>query len=113
MSTHRTFCVVCGTDVYCSGDNHALGSGGVHGEGGCDNPPYIEFCSLEHAVELRRRLDASIENFREVHGECSRADCYDCRSQNRPAPRAYPKRAIMEDDDVFGLGMDYFFETRE
>lgn len=113
MSTHRTFCVVCGTAVYCSGDNHALGSGGWHGEGGCDNPPYIEFCSLEHALELRRRLDASIENYHSVHGDCDRRDCRDCRAIGTEEPRAYPKRSIMPEDDLLDCGLEYFFETRK
>lgn len=112
MSTHRTFCVVCGTDVLCSGDNHALGCGGKAGEGGCENPPYIEFCSLEHALELRRRLDDSIANYRECHGECQRADCWECHARNNRIPRAYPKRAVMDDDDIFDLGFRYFFEER-
>ena len=63
MSTHKTQCVVCGEDVYCYDDVHALSSGGKHGEGGCDNPPYIEFCSLEHALELQARLTRSIANY--------------------------------------------------
>jgi hypothetical protein len=113
VSTHRTFCVICGIDVYCSGDNHALGSGGQHGEGGCDNPPYIEFCSLEHALELQRRLASSIDNYRHVHGTCDSAKCDDCRALRHERPRAYPKRSIMPDDDIFELGFDYFFERAE
>ena len=66
MSTHRTNCVVCGKEILCTEDAHALGCGGKRGEGGCENPPYIEFCSLEHAQELARRIMASIENYREV-----------------------------------------------
>lgn len=68
MPTHITKCVVCRKQVACTQDEHALGAGGKHGEGGCENPPYIEFCSLEHALELRRRLDASIENYTELYG---------------------------------------------
>lgn len=113
MSTHRTFCVVCGTAVYCSGDNHALGCGGAHGEGGCDNAPYVEFCSLEHALELRRRLDASIDNYRQVHGHCDRKDCGECHALASRMPRAYPKRSLLYDDDIFELGIDYFFEERK
>lgn len=56
MSTHRTRCAVCEEDVYCSSPVHALGVGGLQGEGGCENPPYIEFCSVECFVELERRL---------------------------------------------------------
>ena len=69
MSTHITQCVVCGKDVYCSQDEHALGCGGsgrLDGCGGCENPPYIEFCSVEHALELQRRLTRSITNYYEV-----------------------------------------------
>lgn len=66
MSTHITQCVICGKDCYCSSDAHALGCGGKYGEGGCQNPPAIEFCSLEHALELRRRIDAAIKNYHEV-----------------------------------------------
>ena len=68
MPTHRARCVVCQKVVLCSGDEHALGCGGKHGEGGCDNPPDIEFCSLDHALELQRRLVASIANYREITG---------------------------------------------
>jgi hypothetical protein len=66
MSTHITKCIVCGKNVFCSQDEHALGCGGSHGEGGCQNPPYIEFCSLEHAAELRRRLDDAIARYHAV-----------------------------------------------
>lgn len=68
MSTHITQCVVCGKAVYCSADEHALGAGGKHGEGGCENPPHIEFCSLDHAVELVRRVVASIDNYCDLQG---------------------------------------------
>jgi hypothetical protein len=64
MSTHITQCVVCGEDVACCHDEHALGCGGKHGEGGCQNPPYIEFCSLAHAEELQRRLAEQIASFK-------------------------------------------------
>lgn len=65
MSTHVTQCVVCGKDVYCGDDVHALGCGGKYGEGGCDNPPHIEFCSYEHALELQQRLEHALERYRE------------------------------------------------
>jgi hypothetical protein len=58
--THETKCIVCEKPCYCSNDSHTLGCGGKHGEGGCNNPPIIEFCSLGCAEELQRRLDASI-----------------------------------------------------
>ncbi len=63
MSTHITQCIICGVDVACCNDEHALGCGGDSGEGGCGNPPYIEFCSLGHAVELGRRVLCGIENY--------------------------------------------------
>lgn len=66
MSTHITQCVVCGVDVACCNDTHALGIGGKRGEGGCHNPPYIEFCSLDHALELQRRLVDGIANYHAV-----------------------------------------------
>lgn len=66
MATHRTFCVVCAREVLCSDDVSALGCGGARGEGGCNNPPYIEFCSLDHAEELHRRLRVAIENYKEM-----------------------------------------------
>lgn len=69
MSTHKTSCVVCGCDVYCCNDSHALGAGGEEGEGGCFSPPFIEFCSLEHAEELQRRLVKSIENYKRIVAE--------------------------------------------
>ena len=65
MSVHRTSCVVCEADVFCCADEHALGCGGKRGEGGCDNPPYIEFCSLACAEELLRRLTENLERFKE------------------------------------------------
>lgn len=111
MSTHRTFCVVCGVDVYCSGDNHALGCGGDHGGGGCDNPPYIEFCSLEHALELQKRLAEAIDNYREVHGACERADCHGCRALHNRRPHAYPARSIMSLNEC-ERGLEYFFESK-
>ena len=61
--THVTKCVVCEEPCYCCNDTHALGCGGLHGEGGCENPPAIEFCSLECAKELQRRVAESIENY--------------------------------------------------
>ena len=73
MSTHITQCVVCGKNVYCCQDEHALGAGGAHGEGGCENPPFVEFCSLEHALELQRRLVKSIANYH----ECMRGDTHE------------------------------------
>ncbi len=63
MSTHKTDCIVCGKTCYCAGDTHALGCGGKHGEGGCENPPYIEFCSVECFGELERRLVAARKNY--------------------------------------------------
>ena len=66
MPVHVTHCVVCGTEIACCHDVHALGCGGKNGEGGCKNPPYIEFCSLEHALELQRRLAEHIENYRRI-----------------------------------------------
>ena len=61
MSTHITQCVICGENVPCCEDIHALGIGGNHGEGGCGNPPYIEFCSPEHYFELLRRLEERLD----------------------------------------------------
>lgn len=69
--THTTQCVVCEEPVYCCNEVHALGCGGSHGEGGCKNPPYIEFCSLECALELQRRLTESIANYYEVTGRAA------------------------------------------
>ena len=69
MGTHITKCIICGNDVVCCNDVHALGCGGDSGEGGCDNPPYIEFCSLEHAVELGQRVLGAIENYLRVTRE--------------------------------------------
>lgn len=66
MGTHVTKCVVCEAPCYCHNDEHALGSGGKSGEGGCENPPYIEFCSLACAEELQRRLVKSIANYHAV-----------------------------------------------
>ncbi len=68
VSTHTTQCVVCGKDVYCCEDVHALGIGGKRGEGGCSNPPFIEFCSLAHAIELLGRLTGAIANYHRVCG---------------------------------------------
>lgn len=68
MPLHKVPCIICGKQVYCTQDEHALGCGGQQGEGGCDNPPAIEFCSLEHALELQRRVAASIANYQQLHG---------------------------------------------
>jgi hypothetical protein len=65
MSTHITRCIVCGKDIYCTSDVHALGCGGQRGEGGCENPPYIEFCSEECLHELERRMSKSWKNYLE------------------------------------------------
>ena len=59
MPTHITECVICGEEVACCNDVHALGIGGSHGEGGCENPPHIEFCSVGHYLELIRRLKSN------------------------------------------------------
>lgn len=64
MPTHTTHCVICEEPVSCCDDVHALGVGGQHGEGGCENPPHIEFCSLAHAEELHRRLTEEIARFK-------------------------------------------------
>lgn len=69
MSTHTTTCVVCGKDCYCHNDTHALGCGGsgdLAGAGGCHNPPYIEFCSLDCALTLQNRLIEAIKNYHHV-----------------------------------------------
>jgi hypothetical protein len=63
MPTHITTCVVCGGNCYCSNDMHAAGCGGKKGEGGCDNPPFIEFCSETCFHELERRMVASWDNY--------------------------------------------------
>ena len=66
MSTHITQCVVCGHDIGCTSDMHAAGCGGKHGEGGCENPPHIEFCSEECFHELEKRMKESWANYCEV-----------------------------------------------
>lgn len=66
MGTHVTQCIICGAEVACCENVHALSSGGARGEGGCENPPYIEFCSLGHAVELRQRIHRAIENYQRL-----------------------------------------------
>lgn len=68
MSTHVTTCVVCEAECLCTSDAHALGCGGHTGEGGCNNPPYIEFCSLACAEELLRRVAVSIANYQSLYG---------------------------------------------
>jgi hypothetical protein len=68
MSTHQTSCTVCEEPCYCYQDEHALGVGG-NGNGGCGNEPYIDFCSLECAEELQRRLVKGIANYKRVIGE--------------------------------------------
>jgi hypothetical protein len=68
MSTHTTHCIVCAKDCYCCDDTHALscgGSGNLSGCGGCDNPPYIEFCSEECFHELENRMKKSWYNYRD------------------------------------------------
>ena len=67
MPTHEQKCVVCEEPTYCYNDAHALGCGG-NGSGGCHCPPFIEFCSLDCALELKRRLGASINNYLELYG---------------------------------------------
>jgi hypothetical protein len=44
---------------------HAAGCGGKYGEGGCENPPYIEFCSEECFRELERRMKKAWANYLE------------------------------------------------
>jgi hypothetical protein len=65
MPTHEQKCVVCEDPTYCCNDTLALGCGGS-GSGGCHEGPFIEFCSLACALELQRRLVASIANYHEV-----------------------------------------------
>jgi hypothetical protein len=64
VSTHEWHCVVCGATTYCCNDSHALGCG----DGGChdDDKPKIEFCSLDCALELQRRLVERIAIYHEV-----------------------------------------------
>ncbi len=71
MSTHITQCVVCSKEVACCGDEHGLGVGGKHGEGGCENTPHIEFCSLTCYLERLRRL---VENLK---GRVALKDIYE------------------------------------
>lgn len=70
MSTHIVPCIVCNKEVGCCQDEHALGLGGKHGEAGCENPPHIEFCSIEHFLELKCRIDKSFtERIEKVDGK--------------------------------------------
>ena len=73
MSTHKTTCIVCGKECFCSSDTHALGVGGPEGHGGCYDEPFIEFCSLDHALELQKRIQDSINNYHRVIEEDSNA----------------------------------------
>lgn len=66
MSTHETICIVCGGPCYCCDDMHAAGCGGMSGEGGCGNPPYIEFCSEKCFHELEKRMTESWANYQRV-----------------------------------------------
>ena len=63
--THITNCIVCGTETGCCSAMHAAGCGGKYGEGGCENPPYIEFCSEECFRELERRMKKAWANYLE------------------------------------------------
>lgn len=69
MSTHRTQCIACGNDCFCTNDLHALGIGGwnrLKGCGGCENEPAVEFCSEECFHEFRRRFERAWVNYQEV-----------------------------------------------
>lgn len=72
MPTHITNCIVCGKEVGCCNDTHALGCGGKHGEAGCKNPPFIEFCSEECFKELERRMIGAWRNYLRVTKEDGR-----------------------------------------
>ena len=61
-------------------------------------------------MELKRRLDDAIANYLNVHGDCSRLNCSECRALRSDPPLYYPKRAIMPDDDLMDLS--YFFAKR-
>lgn len=84
MPIHIARCTFCGGTCLCHNDEHALGCGGSHGEGGCGVPvlslvprrahghdplgtapwvPTMEFCSLACARELQRRLVECIANY--------------------------------------------------
>jgi hypothetical protein len=73
MSTHKTNCIVCGDDVYCTSEMHAAGCGGSEGEGGCHNPPFIEFCSEACFHDLESRMRESWAHYLEVKAEM--AEC--------------------------------------
>jgi len=45
---------------------HALGCGGKKGSGGCQEPPYIEFCSIDCFHELVKRMKRALANYREL-----------------------------------------------
>lgn len=66
MPSHKQHCTWCGTDTYCHNDEHALGCGGGDGRGGCDNPPFIEFCSLECLIKLREALFKAEEKYKRM-----------------------------------------------
>ena len=69
MSTHCVPCLVCGNEVGCCQSEHTLGLGGKHGEGGCENPPHLEFCSIGCFLELKRRIDETFsERIEEIEG---------------------------------------------
>jgi hypothetical protein len=59
--THETRCIVCEEPCYCYNDTAALGCGG-----GCHETPHIDFCSLECALDLQRRLVERIAIYHEV-----------------------------------------------
>ena len=55
MSTHTTFCIVCIRPILCTSEDD-LNCGGKRGEAGCENPPFINFCSEACFHELERRM---------------------------------------------------------
>lgn len=68
MPTHETKCVVCESPVYCCDDVHALSIGGPEGHGGCEKPPFIEFCSVKCFEDLEKRMVSAKQNFKECWG---------------------------------------------
>ncbi len=54
MSSHRSLCVICGTETWCHDDTHVLGFGG------CGDEDAMDFCSVACFMTLRQRWDARV-----------------------------------------------------
>ena len=90
MSTHKSRCVICGAATYCSSDENLLGAG----RGQCmeNEDLRIEFCSLEHFLELQENMSARLRVARDLYPDWFVTPVPDRPPETLPAIRPIRKK---------------------